>query len=216
MAVTTNLMTALRDLFPFGKDYEVTPPTEAPRAQNSPTKKDNQEDVLSDESFQRYKRREVAVNTQTNFLTTLGGYLNRITMALGGLAALAAAPFIPYVGAVITSLSPAAVAASTAAFWPLAIAAVVSGVATLAVGQYTTRLNTEKNTNNTDWYQKRNTAMIGQEVAKALAEQKSKTTSRADGKSWAESVPQKQPQTSWQEAVVSAAPEAAAPTPRLH
>ena len=106
-------------------------------------------------------------------------------------------------------------AASTAAFWPLAIAAVVSGVATLAVGQYTTRLNTEKNTNNTDWFQKRSSAMIGQEVAKALAEQKGKTTSRADGKSWVEAVPQKQPQTSWQGAVTSPATEAAA-TPRLH
>ncbi len=210
MAAHHEIITTLRDIFPFGRTDDRPPLMNPPRSQNSsaPPENNHQENVLSEASFQNYKRREVSVNTQTNFLMTLNGYLNRITMALGGLATLAAAPFIPFVGKVLVTLSPAAAAASAAAFWPLMIGAVVFGVATLALGQYTTRLNTEKNTNNTDWFQKRNAAMIGQEVAKALGEQKEKHISRSDGKRWAEMTPPKQARESWQESTADTAPEA--------
>ena len=79
--------------------------------------------------------------------------------------------------------------------------------------QHSRRIFVEKTFDTQEFQIKRQADLIGQSVTQAVST--NAPTPRIDGKSWVEAVPQKQPQTSWQEAVTSPATEAAA-APRLH
>lgn len=180
MGDNPSLGATLRDLFPFGKEYEASK-NEASRAAapaHAHETKDAKsgeyssslcagtDDLLSKEAFERYKHREVSINTKTNFLVTLNGYLGMVTRGLGSLAVLTFAASTPLVN-IIPGVGAGAAAAASGALLPIALAALAFGVVTLAIGQYTTRMQTGKNTDNTDWFQRRSAQMIGKEVVRA-------------------------------------------------
>ncbi len=142
------------------------------------------EDVTSEESFQRYKQREIIINKRTDFFNQLNRYIGLAATGLGTLTVLSLAAAT----GVATMIGVSATSVAGAALLPLAASALAAIGAHLAISQYVVHMNTEKNTDNTDWYQRRNTELIGKSVAKALAEEGIGATHDAPTKRWSESV----------------------------
>jgi hypothetical protein len=206
MATEVSFMQTLADLFPFKEKTQTLVQPHAKHGEEGmcDIAKQFEGDLTSKEAFEAYKAREVDINTKANFLRTIGGYMNMITTSLGGMAIGLLAMLTPLkalIPGAVTTLEAIGGGASIMSFFvPIAIAAVVFGVATLAVGQYATRMETARNTDNTDFYTRRG-SQIGAKLAapiqaqiqspilaKAIVEELNNNVARSDGKTWAQAV----------------------------
>lgn len=212
MVQKLSFMQILADVFPFGKQAEPA------RAVQSVTSKEEGMseiakqfggDLTSKEAFEAYKAREVDISTKSNFLRTVGGYLNMITTSLGGMAIGLLALLTPLKalipGATQTLAGLGGASGIMAFFIPISIAAVAFGIVTLAVGQYATRMETARQTDNSDFYTRRG-SQIGAKLAapiqakiqspilaKAIVEELNNnavqtSAVRTDGRTWAQAV----------------------------
>lgn len=157
---------------------------ESPKSINRVVPSIISEDVTSDASFQRYKQREIIINKRTDFFNQLNRYIGLAATGLGTLTVLSLAAAT----GVASMIGVSATSVAASALLPLAASALVAIGAHMAISQYVVHMNTDKNTDNTDWYQRRNTELIGKSVAKALAEEGIGATHDAPAKRWSETV----------------------------